>query len=184
MEGGSLKRSCRAQPPFYNANSFCFTSSTRVASSDRRFLEEAFLTPSKYGHLEVVQLLYNAQEKLSVGVATLNRHLRDSGDEAVSQSSERVETFLEGMEGPLQQTRPWCRVSNLCFFNNLDLAENVDYALRLTALVAPDPNDFLWHRDEFANIPRPRRRAARIWARDFRSALAKEKHGGPPSKKP
>ncbi|XP_077529272.1 uncharacterized protein LOC144141602 [Haemaphysalis longicornis] len=157
---------------------------TRVIASDKHFLEEAFLTPSKFGHLEVVELLYKAQEKLGVGAPTLNRILCESGDESVSQSSQRVDAYLEGTEGQLQSTRPWCRVSNSCFFNNLDLVKNVEYALRLTALVAPDPNSFLWQREEFTDVPGLGRKAARIWARDLKRALAKGKYGGASKKKP
>ncbi|KAK8783123.1 hypothetical protein V5799_015537 [Amblyomma americanum] len=147
-------------------------------SADVRFLEEGFLKQAKFGRLEVVELLYDAQEKMGLGAATINRILGESSCmEHVEKSSHHVEEFLEGAAQPMQKTRPWCRIANPGFFYTLHLEDNLDYAMRLTAVLAPDPNDLLWQRPEFGGVSAARRSAARFWARYFRRALRRGKYG-------
>ncbi|XP_077494932.1 uncharacterized protein LOC144105700 isoform X2 [Amblyomma americanum] len=146
--------------------------------ADVRFLEEGFLKQAKFGRLEVVELLYDAQEKMGLGAATINRILGESSCmEHVEKSSHHVEEFLEGAAQPMQKTRPWCRIANPGFFYTLHLEDNLDYAMRLTAVLAPDPNDLLWQRPEFGGVSAARRSAARFWARYFRRALRRGKYG-------
>ncbi|XP_054925084.1 uncharacterized protein [Dermacentor andersoni] len=150
-------------------------------SADVRFLEEGFLTPAKFGHLYIIQLLYIVQEKTTLSVKVLNRILRDSQSREVERSSERVRQFLANADEPMQRTRPWCRTANYCFFLHLDLCDHVDYAMRLTAFLAPDPNDLLWQRPEFADVSAARMKDARLWARNFKRALRKGKYGTAPT---
>ncbi|KAK8787838.1 hypothetical protein V5799_022389 [Amblyomma americanum] len=141
-------------------------------SADIRFLEEGFLKQVKFGRLEVVELLYGVQEKTGLSAAALNRILREDGSaQSVVESSRYVDEFLEGATEPMQKTRPWCRTANVCFFLTLDLLDNLDYAMRLTAVLAPDPNHQLWQRPEFGDVLPSRMKEARFWARDFRHAL-------------
>ncbi|XP_077494933.1 uncharacterized protein LOC144105701 [Amblyomma americanum] len=147
-------------------------------SADVRFLEEGFLKGAKFGLLEVVELLYDVQEKTGLSASAINQILReDSRVESVTKSSRHVAEFLEGAAPLKQRTRAWCRAANYCFFLTLNLLDNLDYAMRLTALLAPDPNDLLWQRPEFSEVPAPRRRDARFWARNFKRALRHGKYG-------
>lgn len=147
-------------------------------SADVRFLEEGFLKEAKFGHLEVVELLYGVQEKTGLSAASINQIIRrDSSAESVAESCRYVAEFLDGAAESMQNTRPWCRTANACFFLTLHLSDNVDYAMRLTALLAPDPNNQLWQRPEFSEVPAPRMKEARFWARDFRHALRNGKYG-------
>ncbi|XP_077494937.1 uncharacterized protein LOC144105708 [Amblyomma americanum] len=147
--------------------------------ADLRFLEEAFLTPAKFGNLEVVELLYKVQEQTGLTAAKLNSILRECDDETVSKTCGRVDVFIEGAERPTQRTRPWCRSSNYYFFADLDFDQNVDYAMRLMAFLAPDPNDHRWQRKELADASGPRTKQARLWARNFKRSLRKGKYGKP-----
>ncbi|XP_049511780.1 uncharacterized protein LOC119464992 isoform X1 [Dermacentor silvarum] len=149
-------------------------------SADVRFLEEGFLTPAKFGHLDIIHLLYVVQEKTALSAKVLNRILRDSHSQEVDLSSQRVREFLADADEPMQRTRPWCRTASVCFFLDLNLCDHVDYAMRLTAFVAPDPNDLLWKRPEFADVPAGRMKDARLWARNFKRALRKGKYGTGP----
>lgn len=146
-------------------------------SADLTFLEQGFLGQAKFGHLGVVKLLYDVQDKTGIIADSLNRILLKGlgGDDPVLRSGMRVAAYLEGAEESIQRTRPWSRASNYYFFADLDLAENVEYAMRLTAVLAPDPNDQRWQREEFRNAPRPAMRDARQWARNFNRALCKGK---------
>lgn len=157
----------------------CFHANAKDAapSADMKFLEEGFLKGAKFGQLEIVELLYEAQEKTGIGAALLNRKLRaeeSSGDPEVTVSSHRVEVFLEGAEEPTQRTKPWCRVANKHFFMYLEFEENLAYAMRLTALVAPDPGHQLWQRLQFAEVDPSQRAKARHWARNFKRAQGEE----------
>ncbi|KAH7934372.1 hypothetical protein HPB49_025199 [Dermacentor silvarum] len=149
-------------------------------SADVRFLEEGFLTPAKFGHLDIIHLLYVVQEKTALSAKVLNRILRDSHSQEADLSSQRVREFLADADEPMQRTRPWCRTASVCFFLDLNLCDHVDYAMRLTAFVAPDPNDLLWQRPEFADVPAGRMKDARLWARNFKRALRKGKYGTGP----
>ncbi|KAH6923739.1 hypothetical protein HPB50_005806 [Hyalomma asiaticum] len=146
-------------------------------SADLTFLEQGFLDQAKFGHLGVVKLLYDVQDKTGLSADSLNRILLKGlgGDDPVLRSGMRVAAYLEGAEEPTQRTRPWSRASNYYFFADLDLAENVEYAMRLTAVLAPDPNDQRWQREEFRNATRPAMRDVRQWARNFNRALCKGK---------
>ncbi|XP_037581117.1 uncharacterized protein LOC119464283 isoform X1 [Dermacentor silvarum] len=148
------------------------------SSADQRFLEEGFLTQAKFGHLEVVKLLYDVQDKTGLSAESLNRILHKGlgSDDPVSKSCFRVACYLEGAEEPTQRTRPWSRASNYYYFADLDLADNVEYAMRLTAVLAPDPNDQRWQ--EFADAARPSMKDARLWAKGFNRALRKGKFAG------
>ncbi|XP_049274657.1 uncharacterized protein LOC125759662 [Rhipicephalus sanguineus] len=149
-------------------------------SADRRFLEEGFLAQAKFGHLEVVELLYDVQEMTGLSAGSLNRILCKGlgGDAPVSKSGVRVTAYLNEAEEPTQRTRPWSRTSNYYYFADLDLAENVEYAMRLTAILAPDPNDQRWQREEFGNSSGPSMKDARLWAKGFNRALRRGKFTG------
>ncbi|XP_065281121.2 uncharacterized protein [Dermacentor albipictus] len=149
-------------------------------SADVRFLEEGFLTPAKFGHLEVIQLLYAVQEKTTLSAKVLNRILRDGHSQEVDLSSQRVAEFLADADDSMQRTRPWCRTAGYIFFLHLNLCDHVDYAMRLTAFLAPDPNDLLWQKPEFADVSAARMKDARLWARNFKRALRKGKYGTAP----
>lgn len=149
-----------------------------LCSADVRFLEEGFLKQAKFGYLEIVELLYGVQEKTGLSAASINEILRkDSSAESVAESCRYVTEFLEGAAESMQNTRPWCRTANRCFFVTLELTNNLDYAMRLTALLAPDPNDQLWQREEFSEVSGLRMKEARFWARDFKRALRNGKYG-------
>ncbi|KAL1417792.1 hypothetical protein MTO96_026563 [Rhipicephalus appendiculatus] len=137
------------------------------------FLEEGFLKPAKYGHLEMIRLLYSVQEKTGLNAKALNCILRDSGLREVVVSSMCVQEYLEKADEPFQLTRPWCRAASISYFLHLNVFDHLDYAMRLTAFLAPDPNDFLWQRQEFANVSASRIKDARLWARSFKEALRK-----------
>ncbi|XP_065310718.2 uncharacterized protein [Dermacentor albipictus] len=149
-------------------------------SADVRFLEEGFLTPAKYGHLHIIQLLYVVQEKTALSAKVLNRILRDGHSQEVRMSSQRVREFLADADKPMQRTRPWCRAASMRFFPHLSVCYHVDYAMRLTAFVAPDPDDPLWQRPEFADVSAARVKDARLWARNFKRALRKGNYGTAP----
>lgn len=154
---------------------------TRDVNTDARFLEAAFLTATKYSGLEVVELLYNVQDKLGVSAEQLNGiMIGDKANAKASQSGKRVETFLDARGD--QRTKPWCRVTHPGFFSDLELEENLDYALRMTALLAPLMADARWQRAEFAAVSGLRRKAAQNWAKDLKRALAKGKHRAAPAK--
>ncbi|KAK8757441.1 hypothetical protein V5799_004928 [Amblyomma americanum] len=150
-----------------------------VRRADLRFLEEAFLTPAKFGNLEVVELLCKVQQQTGLTAAKLNSILRECDDGTVSKTCGRVDVFIEGAERPTQRTRPWCRSSNYYFFADLDFDQNVDYAMRLMAFLAPDPNDHRWQRKELADASGPRTKQARLWARNFKRSLRKGKYDEP-----
>ncbi|XP_054924980.1 uncharacterized protein [Dermacentor andersoni] len=149
-------------------------------SADVRFLEEGFLMPAKFGHLEVIQLLYAVQEKTALSAKVINRILRDGHSQEVDLSSQRVAEFLAGADDQMQRTRPWCRTAGYIFFLRLNLCDHVDYAMRLTAFLAPDPNDLLWQRPDFDDVSAARMKDARLWARNFKRALRKGKYGTAP----
>ncbi|XP_037524071.1 uncharacterized protein LOC119401389 [Rhipicephalus sanguineus] len=146
-------------------------------SADVSFLEEGFLTAAKFGQLKIIRLLYHVQEKTALSAKVLNRILRDSGSEEVALSSQRVREFLEGADEEMQKTRPWCRAASVCFFVHLNVEDHLDYVMRLTAFLAPDPNDLMWQCPEFADVPASRMKDARLWARNFKRALRKGKYG-------
>ncbi|XP_065310714.2 uncharacterized protein [Dermacentor albipictus] len=153
----------------------CFHANAMDAAprADMKFLEEGFLKGAKFGQLKIVELLYEAQEKTGIGAALLNRKLRtedSSCDPEVTVSSHRVEVFLEGDKELSQRTKPWCRAANKTFFMYLEFDENLAYAMRLTALVAPDPGHQLWQRPQFADVDPSERAKARLWATKFRRA--------------
>lgn len=141
------------------------------------FLEEGFLKPAKYGHLETIRLLNNVQEKTALSAKVLNCILRDSGSREVALSSKCVQEYLEKADEPFQLTRPWCRAISISYFLHLNLFDHVDYAMRLTAFLAPDPNDLLWQRREFVDVSASRIKEARLWARNFKQALRKGDYG-------
>ncbi|XP_065310721.2 uncharacterized protein [Dermacentor albipictus] len=148
------------------------------SSADQRCLEEGFLTQAKFGHLEVVKLLYDVQDKTGLSAASLNRILckgRGNND-PISNSCLRVACFLKGAQEPTQRTRPWSRASNYYYFADLDLDDNMEYAMRLTAILAPDPNDQRWQ--DFPDAARPSMKDARLWAKGFSRALRKGKFAG------
>lgn len=149
-------------------------------SADLRFLEEGYLMRAKFGLLDIIQLLHVVQEKTTLSAELLNGILQDGRSQEVDLSCQRVRQFLADADEPMQQTKPWCRTTNSCFFTHLDLCDHVDYAMRLTAFVAPDPNDLLWERPEFADVPAARIKDARLWARNFKRALRKGKYGTAP----
>lgn len=146
-------------------------------SADQRFLEEGFLAQAKFGHLEVVELLYEVEEKTGLSAQSLNRILCEGlrRDAPVSKSGVSVAIYLNGAEEPMQRTRPWSRASNYYYFADLDLIENVEYAMRLTAILAPDRNDQMWQREEFINSPGSRKKEARLWAKGFVRAFFRGK---------
>ncbi|KAH6923740.1 hypothetical protein HPB50_005807 [Hyalomma asiaticum] len=145
--------------------------------ADVNFLEEGFLTEAKFGQLKIIRLLYDVQEKTALSAKVLNRILGDCGSQEVATSSQRVLEFLQDADEPMQKTRPWCRAASVCFFVHLDVGDHLDYVMRLTAFLAPDPNDLLWQCPEFADVPVQRMRDARVWARNFKRALRKGKYG-------
>lgn len=89
-----------------------------------------------------MKLLYDVQDKTGLSAASLNRILCEGhgNDDPISNSCLRVAGFLKGAEEPTQRTRPWSRASNYYHFADLDLDDNMEYAMRLTAILAPDPN--------------------------------------------
>lgn len=153
-------------------------------SADVKFLVEAFLTPAKFGHLEVVELFSDVQDQVGLVPSKLSHILAEGAPAAVSLSSQRVSVFLEQAGQPMQQSLPWCRAASCCFFPELGLSENMDFALRLMAFLAPDPDDQRWKRREFATACESSVREARLWARDFKRALRKGKYGDLPKWQP
>ncbi|KAL1430853.1 hypothetical protein MTO96_014713 [Rhipicephalus appendiculatus] len=150
-------------------------------SADMKFLEQGFLEQAKLGQLAIVELLYKAQEATGIPAAVLNRKLREEcfpSNPEVTISSHRVEVFLKGQEEPMQRTRPWCRAASRHFFMYLNLDTNLPYALRLTALVASDPDHKLWKRPEFARVPAYDKEKLQRWAtnfkRDYREGVVEE----------
>ncbi|KAH6928138.1 hypothetical protein HPB50_012129 [Hyalomma asiaticum] len=148
-----------------------------LSHADVNFLEEGFLTEAKFGQLKIIRLLHDVQEKTALSAKVLNHILGDCGSQEVAMSSQRVQEFLQDADEPMQKTRPWCRAASVCFFVHLDVGDHLDYVMRLTAFLAPDPNDLLWQCLEFADVPGQRMRDARVWARNFKRALRKGKYG-------
>lgn len=139
--------------------------------ADILFLEGSFLATAKFGHLEVIKLLYDVEEKTGTGASELNRLIHEmSGGKSISDSYRRVDKYLRRATDPKQQTRPWSRVANSCLFRDLGIAENLYYAVMLTALLALDQeDDHLWQEvfkdiREFDSLDR---RMATEWAKQF-----------------
>ncbi|KAK8789031.1 hypothetical protein V5799_021193 [Amblyomma americanum] len=146
-------------------------------SADIKFLEEGFLNETKYGRLEVVQLQYAVQEQSGLDAKELNRLIRSHGAlRSVIESSSVFAAFLENAEDPMQKTRPWCLVANPRVCLDLDLSYHMDYAIRLNALLAPDPNHRFWHRPEFVGIREARIKESLDWARVFRRYMRNKKN--------
>lgn len=138
-------------------------------SADIRFLEEGFLNKAKYVRLEVVELLYDVQEYTGLDAKELNWLIRSHGaPHSVVESTFVIGAFLERAEEPMQKTRPWCLAASPSVRLDLDLRDHLDYAVRLTALLAPDPNHRLWQRPEFVDVSLSRVKETLLWARVFR----------------
>ncbi|KAK8781677.1 hypothetical protein V5799_016982 [Amblyomma americanum] len=144
------------------------------AEAAPRFLEEGFLNKTKYGRLEVVRLLYAVQKQSGLDAKELNRLIRSYGAlRSIAQSSSVVAAFLDHAEEPMQKTRPWCLAPNPSACLDLDLCDHLDYAVRLTALLAPHPQHKLWRRPEFAGVSMSRIKESLLWARVFRRYVSK-----------
>ncbi|KAL3183713.1 hypothetical protein MRX96_033796 [Rhipicephalus microplus] len=158
---------------------YCFHVYAKDAapSADMKFLEQGFLEQAKFGQLAVVELLYQAQTETGIPAAVLNRMLRGECCQNIPEviiSCVRVEVFLKGQGEPMQLTRPWCRAANRQFFTYLSLDMNLSYALRLAALVAPEPDHKLWKRPEFAGVPGCVKEEVQRWAANFKRGFREE----------
>lgn len=145
--------------------------------ADVRFLKEGFLNRAKYASLEVVELLYALQVKAGLSAKELNLLIRSHGaTRTVAESTINIAEFLERAEKPMQKTRMWCLAVSSSIFTELDMRDHLDYAVRLTALLVPDPKHKLWHRPEFVEVSPPRIKETLLWARDFRRFLRERKN--------
>lgn len=144
-------------------------------SADILFLEGSFLATAKFGHLEVIKLLYDVEEKTGMGATELNRLIpRTSGEKSILVSSRRVDNYLRRAKDPKQQTRPWSRVANSCFFRDLGMTDNPDYAAMLTAFLALDQeDDHLWQEvfKDICEVDSKDRRMATAWAMKLKREL-------------
>ncbi|KAH7940198.1 uncharacterized protein LOC119401388 [Rhipicephalus sanguineus] len=159
---------------------YCFHAGAKDAapSADMKFLEQGFLEPAKFGQLAIVELLYKAEEETGIPAAVLNRKLCAEyfpRSPEVTITSQRVEAFLKGGEEPKQRTRPWCRAANRHFFMYLNLDMNLPYAIRLTAMVASDPDHQLWQRPEYARVPAYEKDRVQRWATNFKRDYRRER---------
>ncbi|KAK8776096.1 hypothetical protein V5799_030557 [Amblyomma americanum] len=136
-------------------------------SGDINFLKEGFLNRSKYSYLGVIELLHALQEKAGIGAKELNLLIQSRHRTLPAlQSSIAVAHFLEIAEGPM--TTPWCRGLSTDIYPPLDVLFHLDYAAKLTALLAPDRNHELWQRREFAWLSPSKVKEALRWAERFR----------------
>ncbi|KAH6938587.1 hypothetical protein HPB50_010937 [Hyalomma asiaticum] len=75
---------------------------------------------------------------IPLSAKVLNRILGDCGSQEAAMPSQRVLEFVQDADEPMQKTRSWCRAASVCFFVHLDVGDHLDYAMRLTAFLAPD----------------------------------------------
>ncbi|KAH7940016.1 hypothetical protein HPB52_020278 [Rhipicephalus sanguineus] len=167
----------KAVPTSYDGDVFCTSGTFLNELSRRTYSPEGQVRPYLVLLVLGQYAYYLHTEETPPSAKVLNCILRDSGSREVALSSKCVQEYLEKADGPFQLTRPWCRATSISYFLHLNLFDHVDYAMRLTAFLAPDPNDLLWQRREFVDVSASRIKEARLWARNFKQALRKGDYG-------
>lgn len=110
--------------------------------------------------------------------------LPETSDKGVPQFSQLSNAYLKGGEGyPHQQPVHWCHAIHFWIFN-LDIIDNLDNAIRITALVMPHANDLMWQREEFMDIHGQWKKSCPGKGQELWHAFANGKYGAPTRQKP
>ncbi|XP_077529276.1 uncharacterized protein LOC144141606 [Haemaphysalis longicornis] len=142
---------------------------------DLAFLDSSFLSHTRYGGLEIPNLLNQFSDATGLSMGSLNALM---GGNDCNVTKGRVENYLRSARpgDVVQHSMPWCRVICPELFWELTLEHNIGYVLSIMCfllLERPKTLERLRTMPAFAEITQAEFTRARLWAQNFEALLGK-----------